>query len=1305
MSVVGSAEVVVTAITAPAVRQIQSALSSAARGGNSSGANLGRSFMRGFNSQVNANAFTRVSRGLGTLAPNADRARASFSALARAGYVSGTALSSLVGSIGALVGGLGSFIGVAAGAIGSLAAIGSAGFAAASGIIAASLALSGVGAAYSALNRPRAGGGGGGAAPASGGGGGGGDDTAAQKAAQEARYQATRRVEDAERSLALTIERNRENLTDANNRVRDAQEALNQALAEGREEIQQLGFDAEDAALSEQKAAIELEKARETLQRVQDLPPNSRARREAELAYQTAELNYRKTKDAAADLAAEQDRLAKTGVNGTEGVIDATAELEQAELDRARTARDGLRDQADAERDLAEAKRDRAKADERIAAADAAAAAGGGGGGGGGGIDPFAGLNQAQIDFVKGLQKLRDEFEELERVAAENFLPKLLKALNIIFDRSGVVFPVLRDGIGQVADAMGDGVVSLAEAIAEPANLKDLTGAFEGSAQLIRTAGVAAGNAWGVAITLINEAFPIAQRFMEFLNTRLDTFDQWMDSVDGKNSLRDFFQRSEDAMAQFGRIFDNIFIGFGDIIDANLGQGGGQVLLTWLETATQGFADLRENMGEEAFTQYFTDAATNMKSMFQTIGAIIGEIIALGDNPAIGEMWEVLGEAAEPLGNMVEKMIEAAPVAAELVVRILEIMDAFTDTVSAEVFFGVLLDVATTVRDLFSSELAGNILAVVGPLLAMGLAFRTLTGPVKFLGNVGLGALKGFTGGIGAMIGGVAKANQAFAVMTYSSKGLQSGIGRVGFAMMRFLGPIGIILSVIGLLVTAFTAMYRHNEGFRNSVDGLVASLMPVLQNVLGGIMSVFQQLQPVLTQAFGTIMAAVQTALPPLVAAFQAMVTAIAPLIPMLINALVPAILAIVQAVIPLVTTLVSALVPAIAQIIAAIVPLIANIISALVPAFTAIVEAVVPLITLLINSLVPVFTQIVEAVVPLITLLIDALVPVFVQIIDAIVPLITTIIDALVPAIVAIVEALTPVITTIADALIPIVNALIEVLNFLIPIFIEILKVVIEVFTNIVNFIITAITTIVSGISGFITTVSSNWNNFWGAIFKFFSDTWNNITTGVDRSIKFVQNVIKGTIDAISKTWNSVWQGISDFFGDIFDNIGNVVRGVQDTFENVFGGIADFIQNVFGNIVGFVRGPINSIIDMVNGAISRLNGLSINVPDWVPGIGGQNWGFNLPSIPRLAKGGTVFPSYGGSIVNVAEAGKAERIEPLDDNGLSKRDKAMIDYLGGGPGGGTTINIYQQPGESAEDLAEQVSRIISRDMRRGAYA
>jgi hypothetical protein len=77
------------------------------------------------------------------------------------------------------------------------------------------------------------------------------------------------------------------------------------------------------------------------------------------------------------------------------------------------------------------------------------------------------------------------------------------------------------------------------------------------------------------------------------------------------------------------------------------------------------------------------------------------------------------------------------------------------------------------------------------------------------------------------------------------------------------------------------------------------------------------------------------------------------------------------------------------------------------------------------------------------------------------------------------------------------------------------------------------------------------------------------------------------------------------------------------------------------------------------------------------------------------------VFPSAGGSIVNVAEAGRPERIEPLDPDGLSKRDRAIMKLNGVG-GGKIEIIVNPPAGTNNAEIARMVSRELSLQMRKG---
>jgi hypothetical protein len=73
-------------------------------------------------------------------------------------------------------------------------------------------------------------------------------------------------------------------------------------------------------------------------------------------------------------------------------------------------------------------------------------------------------------------------------------------------------------------------------------------------------------------------------------------------------------------------------------------------------------------------------------------------------------------------------------------------------------------------------------------------------------------------------------------------------------------------------------------------------------------------------------------------------------------------------------------------------------------------------------------------------------------------------------------------------------------------------------------------------------------------------------------------------------------------------------------------------------GILEGF-QGAINGVIgmfeNMINWIVRKVNTLSFDVPDWVPGIGGKKFGFNLKEvkfdrvkIPKLAQGAVIPPN-----------------------------------------------------------------------------
>lgn len=115
-----------------------------------------------------------------------------------------------------------------------------------------------------------------------------------------------------------------------------------------------------------------------------------------------------------------------------------------------------------------------------------------------------------------------------------------------------------------------------------------------------------------------------------------------------------------------------------------------------------------------------------------------------------------------------------------------------------------------------------------------------------------------------------------------------------------------------------------------------------------------------------------------------------------------------------------------------------------------------------------------------------------------------------------------------------------------------------------------------------------------------------------------------------ALYKNWDTVkgkafelWEGIKSAFGGVADWFGGIWEGVKTGFKAF----------------------INFIIKGLNKIPQGLNGLSVEVPDWVPGVGGKSIGFNIPEIPYLAKGGIATKP---TVAMVGEGGEKEAILPL---------------------------------------------------------
>jgi hypothetical protein len=218
--------------------------------------------------------------------------------------------------------------------------------------------------------------------------------------------------------------------------------------------------------------------------------------------------------------------------------------------------------------------------------------------------------------------------------------------------------------------------------------------------------------------------------------------------------------------------------------------------------------------------------------------------------------------------------------------------------------------------------------------------------------------------------------------------------------------------------------------------------------------------------------------------------------------------------------------------------------------------------------------------------------------------------------------------------------------------------------------------------------------------------------LATAIINSITLVTDLLGTLFNAFGPGINQLLQGVLDLFQGKFES----------GMTRIFGGIAILL-------LGIIQTFVNAFIDLMNFVGSNIEGMIKSfgsvpfVSDLLKGVGLDPTNFKLDrikkvtwaedaskniddQIKKMADGGTVYPRTGGTMVTVAEAGKPERIEPLDADGLSQRDKALIKGMSS-TNSGVVVNmtVNATPGMDVQELTSEISRRLAFSLRKGSTA
>lgn len=210
----------------------------------------------------------------------------------------------------------------------------------------------------------------------------------------------------------------------------------------------------------------------------------------------------------------------------------------------------------------------------------------------------------------------------------------------------------------------------------------------------------------------------------------------------------------------------------------------------------------------------------------------------------------------------------------------------------------------------------------------------------------------------------------------------------------------------------------------------------------------------------------------------------------------------------------------------------------------------------------------------------------------------------------------------------------------------------------------------------------VYQNWDKIGPIIQKIgqrFADFWKTVQPQLEPFINLVKEVASYLEETLEPAFKIVWKAAGDYVVKFFDDVSVVIDGALGVFEGIitfltgvfqgdwekaWNGIVQAVGSIFGTLESLVKTPINAVINLVNKAIGAINKISVDLPS---AVGGGHIGFNIPTIPTLAKGTDYWQ---GGIVQISEKGgeivdlpSGSRVYPHDESVRMARQESKKNF------------------------------------------
>jgi phage-related protein len=391
-------------------------------------------------------------------------------------------------------------------------------------------------------------------------------------------------------------------------------------------------------------------------------------------------------------------------------------------------------------------------------------------------------LPPAARDFAKSIIALKPELAAIrESVSARFFRP----FQDEIASTAGLYLPMLKRELSDLAGPLG----GIAEQFAMSGRKAQVYQSVVGLLRNTGDAAVAARFGIDPLVTgfadLVSVTAPKLPGIADGLANIATRAGQWLSAASQTGRIEQIWDNAIATLSDLGGIIYNVGSIFGAVWSAATAQGG-SLLDNLRELTAEAAAFVQSAQGTGTLTEIFATLAQIGAAMRTSLGAVLP---AVADS--MDQLLPVVGALAPAFAQLVVAASPLLPIVAQLVAAVA----------------GALVPAVASL----SGFLAENETAVRAVAIAMA-AYVAVSKAAAAVATVQA------AGGILAWV-------KATKIMTSVTRVATAAQAAFGVAIRFALGPIGLIITAIGLVVGGLVLAYQRSETFRAIVDGALRAV------------------------------------------------------------------------------------------------------------------------------------------------------------------------------------------------------------------------------------------------------------------------------------------------------------------------------------------------------------------------------------------------------------------------------------------------------------------------------------------------